>query len=974
MVRVARGLSILLFLSLIVSICPTLSFAQGRTSTNALLPPCPVLPPAVTEPCEEAPSLTPPTQTSPGPTMEAPAPLPLKRAKTEKIEEPDTEKLEEPDSVLPADFRRGLVRFGQVFFEPARRRILELERRVISGETSLPTVQQRDAISGFVGPLEMVSSSVYATIPNRYVLSPGDSVQISYWGTMLDLQRVKLVVDEKGEVIIPQGGVMVVRGMTLDQFQKAVKEELRRVTVEDLELIATLDQLKSIQIFVTGEAFRPGSYAVSAATTLFNALYAAGGPSDRGSLRDIRLLRNQLETRVDMYDYLLRGDSEADFPLRPGDTIFIPVATRTVAIRGEVVRPGIYDLRENENIEALIALAGGIKTTGILQQVQIISLTPNKERKILEVELPDAGIIPNVPLYNGDVVTVQAILPIIENQVLLQGKVERPGVYALKPGMQVSDLFSDINRPLGEAYLERADLIRLNADKRTTTLIPVALGKALEKDPAYNIPLASMDRLVVYSKWEIAFHPEREVTVAGSVQRPGKYPRSDKMTLRDLLVVAGGVLPETHLLRADLSRYDFAREITTLIPVNLHKLLNGDDTENILLADRDALRVYSEKEAQFIPEHTVTLTGSVQRPGIYPRSKGMRLYDLFSAAGGPLPSAHDTIEIVRARTQGALTLLTANLTGILKRDPASDLLIEDEDVVMVRRKTEFFDKPLFVTLNGEVARPGTYPLRTRDARFSDILKMAGGFTPLAYPKGTVFTRKREYLSSPEQTGDLSFANSLINIINDSDYERQLARSAYLTRKEKEEKAQVSGLTGTDLFSKTSTIASNVGETTRQFVSAVEDQPAVVSRSRKFGEHELQTTGRLIVDIEGSDPSLRDGDVITVPLRPTTVDVVGAVIRPTTIAYRSGKAEVYIDLAGGYAEDANTEKVLVLGVDGSMRQANEVKRIHPGDVIYVPPKVITLEVVDTTDKIIDAVKYALTTIASVIAFVALIGTL
>src|SRR3989304_3937190 len=347
-----------------------------------------------------------------------------------------------------------LERFGLAFFKPARNRIIAVEVRISKGQK--PVVSQKDAVAGFVGPLDMVSSHTNATIPPQYMLNPGDKVTIYYWGDFIELTDVKLLLDEKGEVSIPKAGRIGARGMSISQFQGAVKEQLQRGLGKNLSLIASLESLRSIQIFITGEAFRPGSYAVSSVTTLFNALYASGGPSDSGSLREIKLIRNNKTTTVDFYNYLLKGESKDDYPLQAGDTIFISKAGKLVSITGEVNRPGIYELKEAERLGDLISLGNGIKPTGMLSNVQIMSVIPNKERVVVDLDITRSAVSSNYELFDGDSVVVAAVLPEARNIVTIKGSVERPGVYELKKGMKVSDLFSDINKPLGGVYMERA--------------------------------------------------------------------------------------------------------------------------------------------------------------------------------------------------------------------------------------------------------------------------------------------------------------------------------------------------------------------------------------------------------------------------------------------------------------------------------------------------------------------------------------
>jgi protein involved in polysaccharide export with SLBB domain len=398
----------------------------------------------------------------------------------------------------------------------------------------------------------MVSSSVNASIPPQYVLSPGDQVTVYYWGDLIELTTLTLALDDKGAVSLPRGGRLVARGMSLPQFQKAVQDQLQRELSKTVKVIAALDKLKSIQVLISGEAFRPGTYAVSAVTTLFNALYAAGGPNGRGSLRDIRLVRGNKTIDVDFYDSLMSGDSKADYPLQSGDTILFGRAEKLVSIAGEVDRPAIYELKKNETLKDLVRMAEGIKPSGLSSKVHVQSLVPHQQRAVVDVDMSKTGPAADHEVYDGDIVLVEPIIDEILNKVTLAGDVKVPGVYELKPKMRVADFFNEVNQPWGEAYLERADVIRLDKDRKTTTIISINLGKALQKDPGHNIELARFDEVVVYSKWDVKFYPEKKVVIRGSVQKPGTYDRSDGMRLTDLLIKAGNVMPDTYMDRADL--------------------------------------------------------------------------------------------------------------------------------------------------------------------------------------------------------------------------------------------------------------------------------------------------------------------------------------------------------------------------------------------------------------------------------------
>ena len=792
-----------------------------------------------------------------------------------------------------------LQRFGYDFFEPYRTRIMTLEDALSSGEA--PATLPKDALSLFVGRLDMVSTNDNASVAPRYVLNHGDKVTANYCGDLIELTGVNLVLDERGSVSLPKGGRLVARGMSLPQFQKAVQDHLQRELSKNVKVIATLDKLKSMQILIFGEAFRPGSYSVSAVTTLFNALFAGGGPNENGSLRDIKLVRRNTTVSADFYDYLMKGDARSDYPLQPGDAIFIGRSGKLVSIAGEVGRPAVYELRKDENVRALVAMADGIKPTGLSNKVHILSVVPNKQRAVADVDLSAKSLVTDREIYDGDVVTVDPIISYVENQVTLTGNVKVPGVYELKEHMRVSDLFNGINEPWGEAYLERANIFRLDKDRKTTTVIPFNLEKALQKDPANDLELVTQDKIVVYSKWDVKYYPEMLVTISGAVQRPGDYVRTVGMRLKDLLDVAGGVLPGTS----------------------------------------------------------------------------------------------NVIAIAKARSRDEIRTLNIRLDLLEKGDESQNVPLDDMDIVMVRADSEFFERPRWVEINGEVKYPGKYPLLRRGYRLSELIEKAGGLTRTADPRGAVFLRRSELLPSSQQKGDLAAVNRIVNALNNNEAQRQATRNLFLLRQMPGVEATGQGpavgagtviATGSSAkeaaaLSLAPSIAQATGAATGGVVSAFTTGAAVSSTARALTDEQLTQSTRIVIDMEkamaGGDTNpantvLMDGDSITVPVRTETASVVGAVMNPITfhVADRRKVKEI-VSLAGGYAADADQEGGLILRLDGTIVLAEDAGYVEEGDILYVPTKVVATEILTTADKVINVIKYTLTTAAGVIIFLALI---
>jgi len=650
--------------------------------------------------------------------------------------------IKEETERVEAKFPMALTRFGYDFFAGARNRIL-LPEKVIPAEKydtekygtekrETNTVQ-KDAISGFVSPTDMIDTNVNATVPDRYILGPGDRITVTYWTDIIELRTEPLIVDENGEVTIEKLGKMVVRGMTLAQFQDAVKTGLSRVAYKNLQLFATLDRLRSIQIFITGETFRPGSYAVSAVTTLFNALYLCGGPNENGSLRDIRIIKRNETKVVDFYKFLMKGDSSQDYSLDSGDTIMIPLIGRTVTITGEVKKPAIYELKEGENLKELITLAGGMRPTGFLQRIRIDSVDSGSKRVVIDADLSDPDK-PDVPILDGDNVTVFSIPSERINTVTVEGKVNMPGTYQLKDGMRVSDLLNMSQGLLGEAFMERADLIRLNSDRKTTTLVPLNLSKALSGEPESNVALNQWDKLIIYSKWDVKWNADRMVDVHGAIQHPGSYERPDGMKIYDLLIKAGGTLPNAYTDRAYLFRRDETGNMTMSIPISIKLAMQKDIDNNVVLQDGDTLMAYTYQEARWEPKRQVTISGAVLNQGFFTRTDGMKVSDLIQIAGGLLPNAFpDRILLLRLdERQKSTQGFFINLKLALQDDPKNNLEIKDGDKIQVYTYEQAKWEPEnIVTVLGAVQNPNIFK-KTDGMRVSSLLYRSGGVLPNAY--------------------------------------------------------------------------------------------------------------------------------------------------------------------------------------------------------------------------------------------------
>lgn len=408
--------------------------------------------------------------------------------------------------------------------------------------------------------------NVVGPVDPGYLLGVGDAIRVTVWG-QAEFQY-ELEVDREGRVFIPNVGQIFALGTPLNKLQQKFKLVLSKyysglaANPPTVFMDVTIAKLKPLRVFVMGEVKQPGGYTISSYATVFNALYAIGGPLIRGTLRTVKVLReNEVVAVVDLYDYLLRGDKSSDVRLQNNDVIFIPPRGKTVSIRGEVRRPAIYELRENEDLRTLIGYAGGLLATAYVDNAQIDRVKPFESRaKNVDdrfiVDLNLGQVMKNggkeAMLYDADEVQVFSILDEKKNYVTIGGSVWRPGRFELGSINTIRELIKAAEGVLPKTYLERAHLIRLKEDRITTTIISFNLGKLLN-DATNDIKLSPKDAVIIYGS-EVVEVQNKSVAIYGHVKKPGTYDLRDNLSLADLIMQAGGYTEDVDLLQAEISR------------------------------------------------------------------------------------------------------------------------------------------------------------------------------------------------------------------------------------------------------------------------------------------------------------------------------------------------------------------------------------------------------------------------------------
>jgi len=476
-----------------------------------------------------------------------------------------------------------------------------------------------------------------------YVIGPGDRFTIFVWGR-IDLSH-QVEVGRDGEISIPKIGVLKVWGLTFSQMRDYIIGQLSRY-YKDFQLNLSMDRLRTIRVYVVGEAVNPGSYSLSSLSTVYNALFAAGGPSKRGTLRKIQLLRNGKAIRtVDLYEFLLKGDRSQDERLQSGDTIFIPVIGPVAGIAGNIKRPAIYELKGPMNLGELIELSGGVSPIGYLQRVQIERVVAHEKRIVEDFDLSsfakgearDPKLA--VKLQDADLVKIFPIYPKTEKIVYLEGHVKRPGGYEIKEGMRVLDLIPSIKDLLPEPYLKYAYVVRLIPPDLRPSTLPVNLEKLyLHNDQGENIPLQELDRLLIFGLKDMREIPQ--VTASGELNKPAKFPWVENMRVKDLIYQAGNLKRSAYLAEAEITRLvKGGKEVASkLIYVDLNEVLKENPAHNILLEEDDQLTI--RQIPRWYVDKKVSVMGEVKFPGAYTYQKGERLSSVLERAGGFTPDAY----------------------------------------------------------------------------------------------------------------------------------------------------------------------------------------------------------------------------------------------------------------------------------------------------------------------------------------------
>lgn len=739
-------------------------------------------------------------------------------------------------------------------------------------------------------------------VGDDYVLGVGEELVVTFLGETTNTVNTR--IDREGRVVLPGLAPIMAAGRPLGEFRDELVERVKSAFI-GTRVYVSVGAVRLIRVVVAGEVREPGAHQLTGLSTLLDALYQAGGIKKSGTLRNVRLRRQGDQKTVDLYDLLVDGALDPGLTLREGDQVFVPTLGPTVAVAGDVTRPGIYELQSfgaRPTAARILEWAGGA-TRPSGNRVLHFSLDAEGRDRIVE-HLDLAGLRP----HNGDIIKVQGSSERFAGSVLLDGHVRSPGLRSLGAARTLSGLLGGVDDLREDPYLPFGVLMRLDEQTRVRELRGINLGAFLSGTA--DLELRSDDVVVVLSKEAVRFlrTPAVQATLLGLAAKPsrvGPLEGEEVGLVEDVAADAPAVGASAGSCRGvDRLRGLLATEGSSRFAFALQGLVT--ETSVLDLPLMACPEVYDRYPSllPFVLEHVVGVYGEVREPGAFPVTEGTPLTELLPYAGGLTREADRTsLELAQ------MAFAPQEGTAVLQRSRVNLLQQAPERVVLspgdaLRVNPVFTDRETGpVRLTGEFVRPGFYQI-TRGERLSSVIARAGGLTEQAYPYGAVFTRER-VKEEERQTFER--------------YAREL------------QAAMVTAVTTSRGRVGTQTAADAIG--------------GLIQMAR-----ETEPVGRMVVEADPlvlqvrpeKDILLEPGDRLHLPKRPSSVTVIGEVLNPGTIAFESGSsADDYIASAGGVGQAADEGRIFVVYPNGSAQPLAvsawnyQSTLLPPGSTIVVP---------------------------------------
>lgn len=760
-------------------------------------------------------------------------------------------------------------------------------------------------------------------IPSDYVLGPGDTLAIQLYGK--ETVSLNLTLNRQGNIDIPKLGPINVAGQSFSEAKSLITSVIKERKI-GVKSSISMGELRSIRVFVLGEAYRAASYTLSSLSTVTQALYAAGGVNNIGSLRNIQVKRRgNVIAELDLYQLLLQGDTSGDINLMAGDVVFIPTIGTTVGVKGEVSRPAIYELKNEQNIGEVISLAGGTKATAFESLGKIARINKSGLRSVITVNLATEK---DKKVINGDTVEITSVLSTLEQSIVVKGHVQRPGIYGWHKSLKLSDILRSISDFKAQPDLEYILITRKNPVTGMLTSYNVNYSDYIEnKNKKADFTLSAEDTVYVFNKQKNrsaslvalldtlnaqaqAADFANIVSINGAVRNPGSYPLTENATVQDLLNAAMGYTQNSELRYALLARKDKQLN-TSVVYVDLTSDAGNDFSlsplDRIFLFDRNESRTALLKDLiielrqqadKSKSQNVVAISGDVHFAGEYPYVVNMTSRELINLAGGLKESSYlVNADLVRFSHDGVKNAKTSHQNINL----AEDFLLKSLDTLHIKRIPDWQEKRT-IKLAGEVIFPGTYVLQKGETLIN-VIKRAGGLTSEADASAAIFTREALKRQEAEKI-------------------------AHLQEQLESETAQIS-LTDDD--------SANSGESA---------ESADLLNKLNVAE----AVGRLVIDLphllaneNSNDIRLDSGDALYIPKSRESISVIGEVQYATSHLYKTSlDLDDYIERSGGLKTRADQERIYIIKADGSVRLAsndnwfsNKADMLTAGDTIVIP---------------------------------------
>lgn len=751
-------------------------------------------------------------------------------------------------------------------------------------------------------------------VPSNYVIGPGDELRVRVWG-QVNFQS-NLRVDRSGDVFLPHVGPVHVAGQPFSGLDTHLRAAIARV-YRNFDLTADVGQIRSIQVYVAGQAKHPGVYTVSSLSTLVDALFASGGPSVQGSLRRLQLRRNgTVITEFDLYDLLTRGDKTKDVQLANGDIIFIPPVGPQVAVTGSVRNPGIYELRANEPLADLLADAGSVSTVASGARVSIERIEDHRDRHSMEVAYDQTGLA--TPLADGDLVHVFPIVPSYQKTVTLRGNIANPGRFAWHAGMHVSELIPDKDSLITRNYWWRRTQLGLPSPEFEPSVGLTNLRQPTEPtDLATQLRQNQLQQRRQYLQTTPQGASTSQPNQYGTQQSPYGLPQDQygQSTQNPYMQQNQyGVLPYQNGASTDL--YGYQQYGSQQDPFGLQQDPYGLQQDPLgLPQDNTGRGPAGANQRASSSSLAAQQSNRSRRGGATAQRTDVRI---LAPEIDWNYAAIDRLDPNTLKT----TLVPFDLGKlVLQHDSSQDMELQAGDVVSVFSETDISlpiaEQTKLVKLEGEFVHAGSYTARPGET-LRQLVERAGGFTGNAYLYGSDFSR--ESTRAVQQARIDEYVQSLETEIQRGN----LAMSASVT--------------------------SNAQDTAANAAAKVSENELVMHL------RQIRATGRIVLEFRANasganaipDIPLEDGDSFVVPSVPSNVNVVGAVYDQNSFLYSKDRTVgAYLRLAGGPNRSSDSKHAFVIRADGEVisRESakgvwgNDFAKLHlnPGDTIVVPDK-------------------------------------